>query len=442
MRVERIRDRRKFQPGYDVDQNSTRHSNYYHVLRELVHLHHGWLPRIPPYDVKCLIGIHVHEDAVFVGQIKRRLKELRHPSEYPAAPGAALAAVLDALNGFETWEEYVGAVYGVIKPRLIDAWEFHFTTTDPILDEPSNRLLADFLRVTSEHIKGGMLLNETLLTDPDRRERVQAAIERVGTLWGALGHDACASPVALRQRRELSPMPPLGNPARDSFCQITERGDTFLSDAIYVNGPENHVPAEHEELRHYFHGLLDAEMTAAEICALNSHENPMMPWQFHEDMARQVWDEVRHAQVMEKVMADLEVEWGAFPLTFRFFHKIYKHDLVGRLVLFNRQSEGNAMWRHNRRRKVMLETGQAKMAQVFDYLLADEVQHVANGVTWATHILGSREAFLDKVDELTKSAGQAVDGPRGGTGARGFEKADEESEAIVNQALANAAVVT
>ena len=30
--------------GYDVDDNAIRFSNYFHVLRELVHFTNGWMP--------------------------------------------------------------------------------------------------------------------------------------------------------------------------------------------------------------------------------------------------------------------------------------------------------------------------------------------------------------------------------------------------------------
>ena len=30
--------------GYDVDDNAARFSNYFHVLREVVHLTNGWMP--------------------------------------------------------------------------------------------------------------------------------------------------------------------------------------------------------------------------------------------------------------------------------------------------------------------------------------------------------------------------------------------------------------
>jgi hypothetical protein len=38
---------------------------------------------------------------------------------------------------------------------------------------------------------------------------------------------------------------------------------------------------------------------------------------------------------------------------------------------------------------------------VFDYLLADEVPHVHNGVRWGSYLLdGSEQAYRDKVREL------------------------------------------
>jgi uncharacterized ferritin-like protein (DUF455 family) len=50
------------------------------------------------------------------------------------------------------------------------------------------------------------------------------------------------------------------------------------------------------------------------------------------------------------------------------------------------------MWRHSHRRKVLVERGQNQIAQVFDYLLADEVPHVHNGTRWGTYLCGGDEA--------------------------------------------------
>ena len=197
-------------------------------------------------------------------------------------------------------------------------------------------------------------------------------------------------------------MPPLDRPARDAFVEVTDAGDPYLVDALYINGEENHVPIEPEEQKHFFHGLMDAELCAAELMARNSHEHPDMPWDFHVDMARQCWDEIRHAEIHDRLMAtELGCHWGDYPVGFGYFRSIYALDLLGRLALFNGTSEQMAMWRHSHRRKVLIERGQETVAQVFDYLLADEVPHVHNGVRWGTHLLGGDEqAYRDKVREL------------------------------------------
>ena len=83
--------------GYDVDDNAVRFSNYFHVLRELVHLSNGWMPLEPSWPRKYAIGDHVHDDARALTKIKRRLYELRHPAEYPGSPSPELEQLLDRM---------------------------------------------------------------------------------------------------------------------------------------------------------------------------------------------------------------------------------------------------------------------------------------------------------------------------------------------------------
>jgi uncharacterized ferritin-like protein (DUF455 family) len=167
---------------------------------------------------------------------------------------------------------------------------------------------------------------------------------------------------------------------------------------------------------------MDAELCAAELMARNSHEHPEMPWDFHVDMARQTWDELRHARVHEVLMAtELGCRWGDFAIGFSYFQSIYAYDLVGRLLLFNGTSEQKAMWRHSHRRQVLLDLGQENVAKVFDYLLADEVPHVHNGVRWGTHLLGGDPAaYREKMKELREGldrTGQPVNPPAAGPAA-------------------------
>ena len=367
--------------GYDVDENAIRFSNYFHVLRELVHMSCGWLPLVPEFEAKLRLGEHIHDDARGVSRIKRRLYELRHPSDYPGAPGAELARLLDRLAGAESAGEYLELAYGEAKPALIEAMEVHLGALDPVTDEPSLRLLTQLHGRQAHHVA---------------ELGPVGAGSRVSDL-GALSIDLKAPP------RELRVLPPLGEPARDEFVEVTADGDPFLSEELYVNDPDlNHVPIEPEEQRHFFHGLMDAELCAAELMARNSHEHPEMPWDFHVDMARQTWDEVRHARVHEILMpTELGCAWGDYPVGFDYFRSIYARDLLDRLALFNSTSEQKAMWRHSHRRKVLVERGQDTVAKVFDYLLADEVPHVHNGVRWGSYLMdGDENAYRAHVRAL------------------------------------------
>jgi hypothetical protein len=377
----------EFRRGYDVDENASRFSNYFHVLREVVHLSNGWLPLVGDFELKYRLGDHLHDDARSISKVRRRLYELRHPSDYPGTPGDELTALLERLNSAGSADEYVALAYGEAKPLLIDSIRVHLERLDPVSDEPSLRLLNQVLARQERH------LEETADSRQQTADRGMGRIEDLGAL-----------PIALKgEPRSLRVMPPLDVPARDSFVEVTEEGDPFLAEELYVNDPElNHVPVEPEEQRHFFHGLMDAELTAAELMARNSHEYPDMPWDFHVDMARQTWDELRHAKVHYMLMpTELGCRWGDYPVTFSYFRSIYAHDLLGRLALFNSTSEQKAMWRHSRRREVLTERGQEKVAMVFDYLLADEVPHVHNGVRWGAHLLdGDEAAYRRKVREL------------------------------------------
>ena len=369
--------------GHDVDENAIRFSNYFHVLRELVHLSCGWLPLEPRLEVKYALGDHLHDDARAVTKIKRRLYELRTPSDYPGAPAEELAALLDRANRATSSAEYIEIAYGELKPTLAAAMRIHLDTLDPIVDEPSLRLLTQILHRQERH---------TVELPPARTASV--AFEDLGAL-----------PIRLREVRALQVMPPLDEPARDDYVEVTEAGDTYLTDDMYINGDENHVPTDPEEQKHFFHGLMDAELCAAELMARNSHEHPEMPWDFHVDMARQTWDEVRHAKIHEILMRqELGCRWGDYPIGFSYFKSIYAYDLLGRLCLFNGTSEQRAMWRHSHRRKTLMELGQERVAMVFDYLLADEVPHVHTGVRWGSDLLGGSEpAYREKVRELREA---------------------------------------
>lgn len=61
------------------------------------------------------------------------------------------------------------------------------------------------------------------------------------------------------------------------------------------------------------HRDADNEMHAAELLGRSLYEHPEMPWEYHIDMARQLWDEVRHAVLYQKYLERLGGALGDYP---------------------------------------------------------------------------------------------------------------------------------
>jgi hypothetical protein len=292
--------------GYALNDTASRLANYAHLLRELVHLSCGHLALEPRFEVKALLGDHIYDDARAVSKLHARIGELDRTA---GAPGHELSTLLDRAAEADT-HLYVELAYGELKPTLIAALRIHLENIDPLLDEPTLRLLTALLH---------------------RQERHTAELPAAGA--PALA-DVGALPIDATTTRQLRVLPPLERPARDAFIEVTD-------------GEEPHE----------IHALMNAELCSAELAARNAHEHPEMPWDFHVDMARRVWDEIRHAEVIDRLMAtELDCRWGDYPVSFARYKRLYTAPLEDRLA-----QEGPSSRRPRE--------------GIFEYLVADEAMH-------------------------------------------------------------------
>ena len=309
--------------GYDVDATATRLSNYLHVLRELVHLSCGHLALEPRFDVKALLGDHLHDDARAVSKIRRRLDELARRARPRRAVRRAHGAARPRRRGRHE---------RVHRDRLRRA-QADADRGDP---RPPRRPRPAGRRARACACSPSSLHRQERHVAELPAERRHTAFEDLGAL-----------PIRPGEVRPLKVMEPLDRPARDAFVEVTDS-----------------PPADDGQKRS-FHGLMDAELCAAELTARNSHEHPDMPWDFHVDMARQTWDEIRHAEIFDRLMAtELGCHWGDYPVGFSDFRSVYALDLAGRLAVYDGISEQMAQ-----QRQALVEGGQDELARVFDYLL-------------------------------------------------------------------------
>jgi uncharacterized ferritin-like protein (DUF455 family) len=141
-------------------------------------------------------------------------------------------------------------------------------------------------------------------------------------------------------------------------------------------------PASLTRLLLRMHGIFVGELQALEGAARSLWDFPDAPWEFKMNMARQCWDEARHVQIFEKLLVHLGGEIGMFPESTFLFECACSDDPAMRVAGVNRGLEGLACDVFRDMIKYAEKTGDEKMKQAIDYVLADELTHVRFGSDW------------------------------------------------------------
>jgi uncharacterized ferritin-like protein (DUF455 family) len=217
---------------------------------------------------------------------------------------------------------------------------------------------------------------------------------------------------ALRARRTSSDLPaaPEQRPADDRRGRpppvpLAQRDQRF--DMVHPADQARKMPPPGddwlEKARRLMHGMMDNEMHAAELSGRNMYEFPRMPWEFHLDMARVVWDEIRHSEETKKHLEDLGGYAGMYPIVPGNFGYRIQLDLLHRLQDLHRRGELGGLNGLLKSRNTFREMGDEVGARMFDFIQADETRHVAFGNRWVKWLLHDDQ---QKLRELTDEVEQ------------------------------------
>ncbi|MFP6662773.1 MAG: DUF455 family protein [Deltaproteobacteria bacterium] len=166
------------------------------------------------------------------------------------------------------------------------------------------------------------------------------------------------------------------------------------------------------------HGIFGGELQALEGAARSLWDFPDAPWEFKMNMARQCWDEARHVQIFEKLLIYLGGEIGMFPESTFLFECACSEDPAMRVAGVNRGLEGLACDVFRDMIRYAEKTGDEKMKQAIDYVLADELTHVRFGSEWVREFtkgdpdhLKRTQDFRRQVDKQFSFGGARSDRP-------------------------------
>lgn len=332
-----------------------------------------WTITTPEGELKSVFARHLYWTVQASERLRARLAELAVDVNPRTVLLETASDDLLACERALTTRDKVRSLYDVAMPNLVASMTDHLNRTGSLADEPT-------IRILSELIASSMTMAEEAESAFRLICRIFPDTERAGS-------------------SNEGPLPakmPL-RPARDDRFSETASNPN-LTDTV--------------KLLHVFY--TDLELATIEACSRLIVEFPAMPWQFVVDMARQCWDEARHAEAFRTRLLQLGGRLGTYAMSYALWEMAAGEPVDVSLAVQQRVGEwigvDGAIWQAQQLRF----GGDEITSELFEFVALDEITHVAYGNKWLRSVAGS-EARVKIVHDLAlnkrSACGKSVDGP-------------------------------
>jgi hypothetical protein len=385
--------------GLSVDESARRLARYAAVERQLMRIGAGHIQGSPEWELKHAQARHLWEDAEHADVLIRRLPQLR--STYAAVERAIrepLGTFLEEALRCRSSVEYLTGVYGVVKPALLRAYQRYLSEANPLVDQPTHRLLATILPEEEAHLAWGAEALAELTAAPEREAESaawRAHLEAYLAAAGGIDGDAARPDAPLPAPRSAEPFRVAREAARESRFQ--------------TRVPKGWDPGTGDPLRDKLLELMwvrAMEVTVHEVVGTIMLEWDDLPWEAQHDLARHLWDEARHALVGQVALEQEGVPLEGPPMWIGYaLHQmaLSPRDRYGHLVF----GEMSAMKRPEPSKRASYEwcrdvARHPLMTLYQDWDWADEVLHAHYGRKWfVDHAFGGDRKAADAVGQMT-----------------------------------------
>jgi uncharacterized ferritin-like protein (DUF455 family) len=338
----------------------------------------SWAYTIVDPEIKIGFGRQMFQDAVHADLLGKRIPELKGRSAHfhSIPPSDGVIRILETVWKTQGDLARMAALYRVLKPALIEAYAEHMRMSEIPADEPTAYILRHIADEERDHCAWAGKIIARLPADPrtDVWEReLKASLADAG---GLTGSGKKRGTYAFTKVHEYSVLP-----ARDSRWKVISDPAEFTE--------KNWSFDTQEGKQHLLHDLLNSEFITVERMGRILADFPGIPWQMKLDMARQAWDEARHAEIVQRRLEELGGSVGMFMTScWGWEQDVNRPDPLERLALSNMTFESESCKHLRDWIRKAKEGGDERSVQLLEFLLADEVNHVLYGIHW--------------IDELTK----------------------------------------
>jgi len=228
------------------------------------------------------------------------------------------------------------------------------------------------------------------------------------------------------------------DPAREACFEIVH----LHEDVPDIGG----MDIEHRRQR--LHREYNQEVQAIEVAAICIADFPDAPWELRMELARQCWDEARHAKLFLRRLRANGGHKGQYPIANLDWSLVGMIDsLIGRLTIQHRTFEAGSLDIEAVAVPMFREAGDDDTADILEVIEADEIHHVRFGNDWVKRFtdadprsvleIAKAVAWLKRVVAATGGeALHAIPTERGARELAGFSDAEigevERMEQAVN----------
>ncbi len=367
---------------FTVQQNLELLGRYRYAEMQFLELMGSWAYTMVDPEIKIGFGRHMFQDSVHADLLGKRIPELKGRSQHfhSIPPSDEFVKILEAI-----WKEpdellrMVG-LYRVLKSELVSVYRRHLDHLELPADEPTGCILQLIADEEQDHIEWAEKVIERLLAGAKRKDEIAAwqkrtsqELQAAGGIWG---EGKKPGTYTFKKTHPYSKLP-----SRDSRWNIMQNPAEFKEKDWSFDTNDGKL--------HLLHDLLNSEFITVERMGRILSDCPEIPWQMKLDMARQAWDEARHAEIVQRRLEELGGHVGMYLTScFGWEQDVNRPDPLERLALSNMTFESESCKHLRDWIAKAKSTGDLRSLQLVEFLLADEVNHVLYGVHW--------------IDELTK----------------------------------------
>ena len=255
------------------------------------------------------------------------------------------------------------AIEHILLPDLSRAVDNHLAGTSDMSDAVTREMLLLVRQILHSAAGNGRMEH----SDASWTE-MALLLRRSGGVYGSATGQSDIS--GLASLTGPVPFDPGRKPARESIFEVVDSASSSGKAAL-------------------LHSIvMGIEICAAEVCAEMIVTEAEAPWGLRFELARQVADEVRHAEALILRMEELGGELGRWPIDLGVWTTFRLADgLLEKLMIQQRIGEGYGLDACYELRQIYEDDGDPRSARLIDYITSDEVRHVRIANRWLCELL-------------------------------------------------------